>query len=95
MGEALLAVLPGRGRIGSLATPSSDSRFFCLLHGNMDKIFVDEALRAYREKTGDTRPWELLPVGITSDILREAQKLKGRRLRGTSQPATADGCVDG
>jgi hypothetical protein len=28
MGEALLAVLPGKGRIGSLATPSSDSRLF-------------------------------------------------------------------
>jgi len=28
MGEALLAVLPGAGWIGSLATPSSGSRFF-------------------------------------------------------------------
>lgn len=58
----------------------------------MDTIFVDEALQAYREKTGDMRPFELLPVPVTSQILREAQRLK--RLRGGrfSQPATADGC---
>jgi hypothetical protein len=61
----------------------------------MDTIFVVQALQAYREKTGDLRPWELLPVGITSQILREAQKLKGRRRGKLSQPATADGCADG
>ncbi len=56
---------------------------------------MDEALQAYREKTADQRPWELLPVEITSQILREAQKLKGRRRGKISQPATADGCADG
>jgi hypothetical protein len=43
----------------------------------MDTIFVDEALQAYREKTGDTRPFEALPFTVTSQILREAQRLKG------------------
>jgi hypothetical protein len=56
---------------------------------------VVQALQAYREKTGDMRSWELLPVGITSEILREAQKLKGRRRGKISQPATADGSADG
>jgi hypothetical protein len=60
----------------------------------MDKIFVDEALQAYREKTGDMRPWGSLPIGITSQILMHAQRLKGRRHGKLSQPATADGCVD-
>jgi hypothetical protein len=55
---------------------------------------VFQALQAYREKTGDLRPWELLPVGITSQILREAQTLKGRRRGEISQPATAEGCAD-
>jgi hypothetical protein len=94
MGEALLAVLPGKGQIGSLATPSSDSRFFSLLHGNMDKIFVDEALQAYRDSTGDVRPWQLLPVAVTSQILLDAQRRKNFRRRNLSQPAAADGCVD-
>jgi len=60
----------------------------------MDKIFVDEALQAYRDKTGDMRPFELLPVPITSQILREAQRLKGFRSASFSQPATADGSGD-
>ena len=61
---------------------------------NMDTIFVDQALQAYRDKTGDMRSWELLPVAITSQILRDAQQLKFRSGR-LSQPATADGCSDG
>ena len=65
------------------------------LYLNMDTIYVVQALQAYREKTGDLRSWELLPVGITSQILREAQKLKGRRRGKISQPASADGCADG
>jgi hypothetical protein len=93
MGEALSAVLPGKGRIGSLATPSSDSRFFCLLHWNMDKIFVDEALQAYRDSTGDMRPWQLLPVAVTSQILLDAQRRKSFRRRKFSQPTAAEGCV--
>ena len=58
----------------------------------MDKIFVDEALQAYREKTGDMRPFELLPVAVTSQILREAQRLKGFQCAGPSQSAAADRC---
>lgn len=42
----------------------------------MDTIFVDAALQAYRDKTGDMRPFEALLVAITSQILREAQRLK-------------------
>jgi len=61
----------------------------------MDTIFVDEALQAYREKTGDMRPFEALPVPVTSQILREAQRLKGFRNARFSQPATADGCGEG
>jgi hypothetical protein len=56
----------------------------------MDTIFVDQALQAYREKTGDMRPFELLPVAITSQILREAQRLKGYRKGSFSEPATAE-----
>lgn len=55
---------------------------------------MDEALQAYRDKTGDMRPFELLPVPITSQILREAQRLKGFRSASFSQPATADGSGD-
>jgi hypothetical protein len=55
---------------------------------------VDEALQAYREKTGDMRPFEALPVEVTSRILREAQKLKGFQSGDFSQPAATDGCVD-
>jgi hypothetical protein len=61
----------------------------------MDKIFVDEALRAYRDKTGDLRSFEALPVKIASHILREAQRLKGVRNRRFPQPAATDGCIDG
>jgi hypothetical protein len=74
--------------------PHQTPDFFCLLHGNMDKIFVDQALQAYREKTGDMRPWDSLPVGVTSQILMQAQRLKGRRHGKVSQPTAADGCVD-
>jgi hypothetical protein len=58
----------------------------------MDKIFVDQALQAYREKTGDMRPFELLPVAITSQILREAQRLKGFRSVQQNQSAAEDRC---
>jgi len=61
----------------------------------MDKIFVDEALQAYRDRTGDMRPFELLPVAVTSQILRDAQQLKGVRCGKFSQPAAADGWADG
>jgi hypothetical protein len=60
----------------------------------MDTIFVDEALQAYRDKTGDMRPFEALPVLVTSQILREAQRLKGFRSGRLSQPATAESCGD-
>jgi hypothetical protein len=83
-----------KAEIGSLATPSSGSRFFHSLHLNMDTIFVDQALRAYRDKTGDMRPFEALPVEVTSKILREAQRLKGFGNGSFPQPAAADGCVD-
>jgi hypothetical protein len=55
---------------------------------------VVQALEAYRAKTGDMRPWESLPVAVTSLILRDAQKLKTKRSRKFSQPATADGCAE-
>jgi hypothetical protein len=58
----------------------------------MDTIFVDEALQAYREKTGDMRPFELLPVAVTSQTLREAQRLKGFRSRRVDQSAAAGRC---
>ena len=58
----------------------------------MDKLFVDEAIQAYQEKTGDMRPFELLPVAITSQILREAQRLKGFRSGRADQTAAADSC---
>jgi hypothetical protein len=38
----------------------------------MDTIFVDEALQAYPDKTGDMRLFEALPLAVTSQILREA-----------------------
>jgi hypothetical protein len=56
---------------------------------------VDEALQAYRDRTGDMRPFELLPVAVTSQILRDAQQLKGVRCGKFSQPAAADGWADG
>ena len=55
---------------------------------------MDQALRAYRDKTGDLRPFEALPVEITSKILREAQRLKGFGNGSFPQPAAADGWVD-
>lgn len=58
-------------------------------------MFVDEALQAYRDKTGDMRPFEALPVEVASQILREAQRLKSFRKRSFRQPATAEGCGDG
>jgi hypothetical protein len=61
----------------------------------MDKIFVDEALQAYRDKTGDMRPWHLLPVSLTSQILIDAQRRKSCHHGKFPQPAAADGCVDG
>jgi hypothetical protein len=60
----------------------------------MDTIFVDEALQAYREKTGDMRSWESLPVEVTSQILMDAQRLKGFRSGRFSQPAAAEGGVE-
>jgi hypothetical protein len=63
--------------------------------GNMDKIFVDAALQAYRDKTGDMRPWHLLPVALTSQILMDAQRRKSCHHGKLPQPAAADGCIDG
>ena len=60
----------------------------------MDTIFVDQALQAYRDQTGDMRPFEVLPVEVTSTILREAQRLKGLGNGSFPQPAAAEGCVD-
>jgi hypothetical protein len=60
----------------------------------MDTIFVDEALQAYREKTGDMRPFGSLPVAVTSQILREAQRLKGFRSAKTFQPTASDEFID-
>jgi hypothetical protein len=42
----------------------------------MDTIFVDQALREYRDRTGDMRPLESLSLALTSAILRDAQRLK-------------------
>jgi hypothetical protein len=61
----------------------------------MDTIFVDLALQAYRDKTGDMRPWESLPVAMTSQILRDAQRLKDCRSGRLPQSAAADGRIDG
>jgi hypothetical protein len=94
MGEALLAVLLGKGRIGSLRDPLVRTPdFFCSVL-NKDKIFVDEALQAYRDKTGDMRPFGLLPVAVTSQILREAQRLKGFQSEKTCQPTASDEFID-
>jgi hypothetical protein len=60
----------------------------------MDTIFVNQALEAYRETTGDVRPFEALPIEVTSRILREAQRLKGFGNGSFPQPAAADGWVD-
>ena len=61
----------------------------------MDKIFVDEALQAYQDKTGDMRPWHLLPVAVTSHILMDAQRRKSCRHGKFPQPAAADdGCAE-
>ena len=51
---------------------------------------MDEALQAYREKTGDMRPFEALPVAVTSQILRAAQQLKGHRRGRILQPVIVD-----
>jgi hypothetical protein len=58
----------------------------------MDTIFVDQALQAYRDKTGDMRSWETLPVAVTSQILRDAQRIKVFRRGKFSQLAAAEGC---
>jgi hypothetical protein len=60
----------------------------------MDTIFVVHALDAYRAKTGDMRPWDSLPVAVTSQIIRDAQRLKSLRNRKFSHPAAADGQVE-
>lgn len=60
----------------------------------MDTIFLETALQAYRDKTGDMRSWDSLPVAITSQILMDAQRLKGFRSRRFSQPAAADNYGD-
>jgi hypothetical protein len=57
----------------------------------MDTIFVEQALKAYRDRTGDKRPWEALPVTITSQILRDAQQLKDARCGRYGHPVAADG----
>jgi len=56
---------------------------------------VDEALQAYRDKTGDMRPFESLPVLVTSQILREAQRLKGFRVERSAAPTAVDGAAEG
>jgi hypothetical protein len=94
MGEALLAVLPGKGRNRESESYPLDRPPIFLCRLNMDTIFVDQALGAYRDKTGDTRPWESLPVTVTSQILRDAQRLKRLRSGSFSQTAAADGCRD-
>ena len=43
---------------------------------HMDTRFVHQALETYRTNTGDLRPWDLLPLATTSQILRDAQQLK-------------------
>jgi hypothetical protein len=57
----------------------------------MDTIFVDQALKAYRDKTGDERPWEALQVTVTSQILKEAQQLKDAGRERYGHPVAADG----
>ncbi len=55
---------------------------------------MDQALQAYRDKTGDMRSLDSLPVEIVSQILSEAQRLKSFRSGKFAQPAAADGCID-
>jgi hypothetical protein len=88
-----LAVLPGKGRDREPGDPLIRFPVFSL-RANMDTIFVDRALQAYRDHTGDMRPFEALPIEVTSRILREAQRLKGFGNGSFPQPAAADGCVD-
>ena len=66
-----------------------------MFHLHMDTIFVDQALRDYRDRTGDMRPFESLPLAVTSGILRDAQRLKGLEKASLHQPAAAEGRVDG
>jgi hypothetical protein len=70
MGEALLAVLPGKGRIGSLRDPLVRTPDFFLFRLNMDTIFVDQALQAYRDKTGQTSLGVAPGLGYKSDSQR-------------------------
>jgi len=42
----------------------------------MDTHFVKMAEQQYREKTGDRRPWDLLPPSVQSKIIMDAEKLK-------------------
>jgi hypothetical protein len=55
----------------------------------VDTNFLDEAFRAYQQKTGDTRPrhqvWDLLPREVQSQIMQEAQELKAEKSKGRVQ----------
>jgi hypothetical protein len=58
MGEALLAVLPGKGWNREPGDPLI--RFpvlFRVVFESMDNVLVDHELQAYRDDTGDTRSW--------------------------------------
>jgi hypothetical protein len=99
MGEALLAVLPGKGPDWEPGDPLLRLPIFSWIHlnlvrQNMDTVFVDEALQAYRDRTGDMRSWDSLPVAVASQILIDAQRLKGYRRGRFSQPAATEGIVD-
>jgi hypothetical protein len=71
-----------RRKIGPGVTSGAGSqrhlhaRYTSAYSKKMDTRFVDQALETYRAKTGDLRPWDLLPVATTSDLLRDAQHLK-------------------
>jgi len=82
----------GKAESGAWETPSPDSRFYCSSDYGHD--LVDEALQAYPDKTGDMRLFEELPLAVTSQILREAQRLKCPGSRKIDQPAATDGWIE-
>lgn len=92
MGEALLAVLPGKGWNREPGDPLIRPPDF-LLRANMDTIFVDQALQAHRDKTGDLRPFEALPVEVTSKVLRRRSGSRALEMGAFLSPQPFNGPV--
>jgi hypothetical protein len=90
-GSAFGSLAKGRPNREPERPPRQDSRLLFALLLRMDTIFVDEALLAYRNNTGDLRSWESLPVAVISQLLREAQHFKIFRNEGLLQPTATDG----